>query len=629
MKSELMMSPSEITRILGTVGSPLIVITELIKNAFDESANHILIQYDTNNRKIIVHDDGTGFTKEDIENLSKPGLSKKKGSSQRNKNGLYFTGSKGLGILSSFSLCKQVQIDSHNGTTHILAQIYGESGEYDFQIIDSENDEIRTIITLSDVKIEDIDLLSSESELKKLRHISTYLYRRNDVFFPNIALQIGESEPMNILTDIEFAKMTYDVQFEYDRKNTELTFQCLSDNISGKKISIKSFDLNSIEKVVLAEYGIKNTIRTRTNDNLTTQALEDLNRVPSFEGRMLIFEKKFAGAALKEYGAGVNIYVNEFALYNYLSEENDWLGLADFSQRKKNTRVRPHNAFGYVNFPEYDESMEELKISNERADFLQNPVFYKLMYLLKGVVMFILFNIDVAEKNPQYKRNEEEKDKEDANETEQTESSNSSCDNEAEDDSNIDSSNQNGDKASNDAQDSYNDKGNKQTDDPYLPESMYKPKQFFPQRLQFTLSDSEFIKTLKNTDDLSNKIYQIIFEFSTLDIQKQRYAAAFLYRALLESATKYVAKKYPTKIVINKDDLQGSIVSALNHFANLYKSDDDIKKKIPIWREAVTKRNLALILNQYIHDDTAVDTDFILQTWNSMKPYIMLCIKSI
>lgn len=111
---------------------------------------------------------------------------------------------------------------------------------------------------------------------------------------------------------------------------------------------------------MLEKYGIKETIPTRTNDLL----LSDFSSVPTFEGRILVYEKSLAGAQLKTYGAGVNVYVNEFALYNYLAEENDWLGLADYSQRKKVTRLKPHNVFGYVNFPEFDENEEILRISN-------------------------------------------------------------------------------------------------------------------------------------------------------------------------------------------------------------------------------------------------------------------------
>ena len=151
-------------------------------------------------------------------------------------------------------------------------------------------------------------------------------------------------------------------------------------------IYIENFALADLQKIMLEKYGIKETIPTRTNDLF----LSDFSSVPTFEGQILVYEKSLAGAQLKTYGAGVNVYVNEFALYNYLAEENDWLGLADYSQRKKVTRLKPHNVFGYVNFPEFDENEETLRISNERADFIQDLTFSKVMYLLKGVVMFMI-----------------------------------------------------------------------------------------------------------------------------------------------------------------------------------------------------------------------------------------------
>lgn len=58
---------------------------------------------------------------------------------------------------------------------------------------------------------------------------------------------------------------------------------------------------------MLEKYGIKETIPTRTNDLF----LSDFSSVPTFEGKILVYEKSLAGAQLKTYGAGVNVYVNE------------------------------------------------------------------------------------------------------------------------------------------------------------------------------------------------------------------------------------------------------------------------------------------------------------------------------
>ena len=70
-KEKLKMDSAQIAQIMGTVGSPLIVISELLKNAVDASAENIDIYYDFDSRSITVENDYKGFTFEEIQNLSK------------------------------------------------------------------------------------------------------------------------------------------------------------------------------------------------------------------------------------------------------------------------------------------------------------------------------------------------------------------------------------------------------------------------------------------------------------------------------------------------------------------------------------------------------------------------------
>ena len=102
-KEKLKMDSAQIAQIMGTVGSPLIVISELLKNAVDASAENIDIYYDFDSKSITVENDYKGFTFEEIQNLSQPGIStKKKGKNLINERGMFLTGSKGLGLLSVF-----------------------------------------------------------------------------------------------------------------------------------------------------------------------------------------------------------------------------------------------------------------------------------------------------------------------------------------------------------------------------------------------------------------------------------------------------------------------------------------------------------------------------------------------
>lgn len=568
------------------------------------------------------------------------------------------TGSKGLGLLSVFSLCDHVTIQTKSEIDgEYLINWSKNAGSYSYeQIVDSQICRGTTII-LNNISPQVLALLTSELEVKKLRHISTYLYKHSNLPIPEITLSIDGSTPYSLLFTIEFSDMLFDVVFGYDSKAETLSFQCFSDNpeINNSKIIIDTFDTAKIELILDKYFSIKETIKTRTNDNISFKELESIEGVPTFEGRLLVYEKKTAGGMLKDHGAGVNIYTNDFALYNYLSEELDWLGLADFSQRKKATRLKPHNVFGFVNMPHFDETEEQLKISNERADFIQDSVFVKLMYLIKGVVMFMILNIDVAEKNPKYKRttsnnttgdssNNADKTSTDRN-TQQgtrtdTRESNSNSEHDDTSDENSeqeetidqDKEDSNGVKDANqeemesqtkESSENYNTEDDQEEN--YEPETVFKPQHKKRHNLTFTITEGQLIDTLKNTEDLGIKIYQTIYELSKLNVLFYPYATVCLYRTLIESATQYASNKIGS--VYQETALPSSISNVLNKWSNNSNTSKEFKSNIGLWRDLVNKRNLTEKLNLYIHNATPVDVDLLLDTWKSMKGYIRECIK--
>lgn len=635
MQEKLTINSKDITRILGTVGSPLIVISELIKNGIDANATKIEVIYDCIQCVVKVIDNGTGISVEEIKNLAKPGYSTKKTDGNvRNIQGFFFTGNKGLGILSCFSLCDWITIDTIFEKDCKCHAVLSKDGILDYQL--SENKEgykNGTTITLQSIRSSDMSFLNTSSELQKIRHLSTYLYKKDQFPFPEITLKIDDEEEKSVYLDTEFKNMLYDVEFSYNKVSNKLNFACNpgnGKNINPEYIQIHSFDMQSLEKIAFEHYNIKKVIKTRTNDNADYLSYTELDDVPSFEGRILVFDNQKAGAILKQYGAGVNVYVNQFALYNYLSSDNDWLGLADFSQRKKLTNLRPHNVFGYVNFDNFNENEEVLRISNERADFIQDQVFKKLMYLIKGVIMFFIFNIDVAEKNPQYKVPIERID------TDTLKSGKRTCDSQNNVDSVVDIGNiknvskETGNGIAFSRQEDISGNVTKNNSfnyqdgilKAYIPEDIYKPKKRFISGLYFTIEDGEIIEKLKNRDNLSNKIYHLTYEMTHLNLQNFGCSVSGVYRGLLECATRYVARRYPDKIKFTEECLRDNIVNVLNFYGNQTAMD----KQVKLWREAVNKRYLIDTLNQYMHNETEVDIDFIEQTWKTMKSYIVKCI---
>lgn len=642
MQEKIMLDSAEIIRLLGTVGSPLIVISELIKNSVDANATKIEVVYNKNESEIQIIDDGLGITIQEIKNLAKPGYSSKKmDGNVRNKNGFFFTGSKGLGILSCFSLCEKIVINTYTECDKSCSVVLYKNGLLEYEIDSKEKIcQQGTKIILSGINIEDMEFLNSEFELQKLRHLSTYLFKKDIVSFPNISLRIDNDPPKSILFNTDLEGMLYDVIFSYCKGTGELSFACKSNkakNINNSNVCITEFDTDALEKIALDNYGIEKTIKTRTNDTADYKSYIDLGAVPSFEGRLVVYYKQTAGAALKQYGAGVNIYVNQFAIYNYLSQDNDWLGLADFSQRKKNTNLRPHNVFGYVNFTEFNENKEKLRISNERADFIQDQIYVKLMYLLKGVVMFLIFNIDVAERNPNYKaikkddlETSEKQNTKDDKDIDNFISEKPPC---VEDSNNKKVADKTSPNEDDDAkQKETNRDGNEQKEktkkseknsDTYMPEDNYKPKKRFVSGLSFTDADGLFLEQLKNKDNLSNKIYHLSYEITHLNMTSFYCSISGVYRALLECATRYMARKHSDKITFN-DSL--SLLQNITNVLNYYGNDKTLNKQVKEWREAVTKRHLIDILNQYMHNEDEVDLDFIEQTWRTMRSYIIKCI---
>jgi hypothetical protein len=432
-----------------------------------------------------------------------------------------------------------------------------------------------------------------------------------------MTLHISGQQPKQINFSCDFSPMLYDVYFDFDKKTRKLNFKCLDKGktITSKTITFEKFDLEDLQGVMAKCYNIKNTISTRTNEDM----FSNFDEVPSFEGRMLVYEGKTVNSELKGYGAGVDIYINEFALYNYLAEENDWLGLADFSQRKKATRVKPHNVFGYVNFPNFDENTEHLQISNERADFIQDITFSKLMYLLKGVVMFAVFNIDlVAHKNCKCK-GKADSDLEDRRNT----FGNDVADNSASTGDDTDTKQDK--KPDDDAKKNFNDE-QKSPVGFYSPENKYKPKWNIQKHLEFTAEEGEIIDKLKNINDLGNKIYNVVFELSKLNLSVDRYSNACLYRTLLESVTKYLSQNQES-VAFYEGKLESSIKSALNYFSTSTNKYPQLSANgIDAWRTVALKNKLITILNEYIHNETPVDLNLLQQSWNTMKGYIIACL---
>ena len=135
------------------------------------------------------------------------------------------------------------------------------------------------------------------------------------------------------------------------------------------------------------------------------------------------------------------------------------------------------------------------------------------------------------------------------------------------------------------------------------------------------------IDLLKGKDNLGEKIYNLVYELSKLDLENHRYAVACLYRALIESVTNKAIKDNIIGHSQSNNNLEESVVAVLNYFSNHCGNKGVLSDKIvKNCRNTVTKQKIIDILNEYIHNDTAPDAFKILESWNTMKSYIIMCL---
>lgn len=404
----------KIEDILGTVGSPSIVLSELIKNSIDSNSSSVDIYIDTKKKEITVIDKGDGLDETDIEKLGMIGESDKKeiGKEQR-KNGEYYGGSKGLGLLSAFSLSDCIEIQTRKANKSYLIKWEKAKGGFNYNEIEQLTD-CGTKLIMKNVSEDDINVLTDEEEYRKLRHISLSHFKSISDTSEKINFYI-DNKLKNEFTccdikDLE-DEFVYKIIFNYNSETNNLKFKFDKVNmLSSKKINkdnllpidrlLKTItiDLNNsikINDLIKKNYKI---IETNTKSNTVFKYLN--SDLENFEGIFYIKEG-YNGKKkdLDKFGYGVKVFINNFAVYGYLDNDNDWLGFGPLSQTGKATTVKPHNVLGYINFYEFNEKESSLKITNERANFIEKAAYKKFIEIVKNIVVKIIFEVDVAYRN--------------------------------------------------------------------------------------------------------------------------------------------------------------------------------------------------------------------------------------
>lgn len=416
-------SVDDVISVISNVTSPFVVISELIKNGVDANASEVKVDLDTLNGCISIKDNGDGFTREEIMELAKIAQSsKKRGGYLENSRGNTLLGSKGLAIYSVFSLGKKLEIWSYSddGNFHVSWEM--EDGlfyeELPIGTIDSG-----TVVIISEIEIDDMVLLSSDKELNKFKHISMNKFVDDMSLTSLVITKNGENFDISV-DNITTFESDFDViiSFEYNSDENSLTYSYATDDVRVTSDDLV-FDLNSSESVdsILEQKYQFDPVEIKFDDYLTG-GLVHLNEIaiPHFEGKWYV-KKNRKTNQMNSFESGIRLYVNKFALYNYLNKNNDWLQLTNISQTKKINDLRQHNVYGYVSFDNFNDLSEGLRISNERGGFIENKYYHKFIDILYNYILYPSISINLAVKNGLFVersetiQNQEEEEENDSN----------------------------------------------------------------------------------------------------------------------------------------------------------------------------------------------------------------------
>ena len=401
--------------VLAAVQSPVITLTELIKNASDSCQNNedpIIVKIDTTHRVITITDFGRGFSKDDLDHLGEAGYSSKMiGDNTQSPIGNPLAGSKGLGLLTAFFISNVLEIETYSEADRKSYFLEWKKGAQRYRYEEIESESVGTVITLKDVIPEKLQMILLPEEKVKL-FMASLRFFTNDTNLPQIKLIIDGVEesfyPQETLDDYysrnkgSSSGFIAKAIFKYTDNKITLSYE---DNISHfytfSDQVIDLSDMDSIEAFARAikapEKGVAPIKSICESDVFKPDYLPI--RLPAFSGILYTWRHR-KNDDLEQWPVGVRIYINNYSLYRYLDKENDWLNLSEVSQNVKATNYKLKNTYGFLDLTDYNENEGDLKISKERDDFVDSMAKRKFIHIMRDVIIGAFTRIDMAIKNP-------------------------------------------------------------------------------------------------------------------------------------------------------------------------------------------------------------------------------------
>ncbi len=401
--------------VLAAVQSPIIALTELVKNASDSCLNKddpIIININTKNRVVTITDSGEGLTKDELEHLGEAGYSSKMvGDKTLSPINNPLSGSKGLGLLTAFFIADTLEIETYSILDRRSYYLVWKKGEQKYTYNEAKSEFQGTAITLKNIESAKLQMILLPEEKVKLFMASIRFFTDSESL-PRVKLIVDGMEesyyPAETLESYynrnkrDNSGFIAKASFSYENNQITLSYE---DNISNfytfNKKSIDLRDKHTVDSFIsdirAPEYGVAPIKSVCESEAFNEQYLPI--ELPAFCGVLYTWRHR-KNDDLEQWPVGVRIYINNYSLYRYLDKENDWLTLSEVSQNVKATNYKLKNTYGYLDITNYNEHNEELKISKERNDFVDSMAQRKFIHIMRDVIVGIFARIDIAVKNP-------------------------------------------------------------------------------------------------------------------------------------------------------------------------------------------------------------------------------------
>ena len=407
-------------RLLELLGEQLIdnvrlAVFEMVKNSYDADANQVnvcLVQPDTLDGTISVHDDGCGMTLDTIQKVwLEPGADdryeQKMAGIRSEKFNRLPLGEKGVGRFAAHKLGNQIRLWTRaSGNSELNVEI-----DWSEQLKHRYMDE--TEITISEtpgiyfdgnktgtrIEVSDLKFLWTRGDVRRLWNNVTSItapYIAKDDF--DVTLQIPKNKDWlrGLLTAadiIDCALWSYEFTFDEDGYKWEYEFNPpKAMNIEGASSSEISSRLPFPKTLARAYY--QNRKRSRDPKIPVHVPTSFCKGIGSVSGTLSVFDRdreilpllprpsQIIGY-LDEHG-GMRVYRGDIRVYSYGEPGNDWLGL-DLRRVNQPTRaVSNNNIMGMITL--VDSTSFDLREKTSRDGFDDNLTFQRLRVVVLSAI---------------------------------------------------------------------------------------------------------------------------------------------------------------------------------------------------------------------------------------------------